>query len=55
MAELARTAGISSKLAGKLAYGLRKLEVLELVGKRGNAHLYRKAPAPRRKPAAKSE
>jgi hypothetical protein len=39
--ELAKNSGISQKLAQKMAYCLRKAEVIELVGKRGRANLYK--------------
>jgi hypothetical protein len=38
--ELAQTLSISSNLAGKMTYCLRKMDALKLIGKRGNAHLY---------------
>jgi hypothetical protein len=41
VADLAAAGALSRRLAGKLAYGLRQLGVLEQVGKRGNAYLYR--------------
>ncbi len=37
---LAEAAGISKRLAQKMTYCLRKMGVLELVGKEKNAHLY---------------
>ena len=39
--ELAKNSGISQKLAQKMAYCLRKAEVIEWVGKRGRANLYK--------------
>lgn len=40
--ELAEAGGISSRLAGRLAYGLRRIGAVELVGKRGRAYVYRR-------------
>lgn len=42
VADLARDGGIRPWLAGRLAYALRHLGTIELVGKAGNAHLYRR-------------
>lgn len=41
--DLAKAAGIRRKLAQKMAYCLRKVDVIELLGKRGRVHLYRVA------------
>src|SRR5262249_51843658 len=41
--DLAEALGIRRQLAQKMAYCLRKVRVVELVGKRGRAHLYRVA------------
>jgi hypothetical protein len=40
MRDLSETAGIGKHLAQKMAYCLRKVGVIELVGKRGRANLY---------------
>ena len=47
--QLSEALGISSHLAGKMSYSLRKMGALETVGKKGNAHLFstaRKAVRP---------
>lgn len=41
--QLSKALGISSNLAGKMSYSLRKMGALETVGKRGNAHLFSRA------------
>jgi hypothetical protein len=50
VADLAARGGLSGKLAGRLAYGLRGLGVLEVVGKKGNAYLYRRVGRKRHTP-----
>ena len=49
VAELAAAGKLTRALAGKLAYGLWKLGAVERVGKTGNAHMYRRAQAGRRR------
>jgi hypothetical protein len=39
--ELALTMGVARSLAQRMAYCLRKAEVIALIGKRGRANLYR--------------
>lgn len=39
-AQLAKTLKIRSRLAGKITYTLRKLELLDVVGQQGNAYLF---------------
>jgi len=51
-ADLASAAGIPRWLAQKQAYCLRKLGVIELTGKQGNAIVYRRAALKRRRKAA---
>jgi hypothetical protein len=41
--DLARTLGVPRRLAGQMAYCLRKMGVLHAVGKQGNAYLYEAA------------
>ena len=41
--QLSKALGISSHLAGKMSYSLRKMGALETVGKKGNAHLFSRA------------
>jgi len=40
--DLVEAMGISTDLAGKMAYFLRYVRATELIGKRGRAHLYRR-------------
>ena len=49
VAELAQAGRLTGRIAGRMAFALRELGVLEQVGKRGNAFLYRRVapPAPR--------
>jgi len=49
VADLARAAEVRRWMAGRMAYGLRKLGAIRKVGKRGNAFVYRRA-AERRAP-----
>lgn len=41
-AELATELSVSRRLAQQMAYCLRRMEMIEVVGKAGNAHLYRR-------------
>jgi len=43
-AQLAKAVGISRSIAGKMAYTLRHMEAIEIVGKQGNAYLYAVSP-----------
>jgi len=51
-AELAAAAAITRRLAQQMTYCLRSMEMLEIVGSRGRANLYRRTDSPSRAPAA---
>ena len=48
-AELAEAAAISRRLAQQMTYCLRAMGMLEIVGNRGRAHLYRRSEIPARR------
>lgn len=49
VAELKASLSLRGGLGGRMAYALRELGVIEHVGKRGNAYLYRRAPRRRKR------